>query len=351
MDRQVFGILGPLLTKDFGWSEKDYSFIVSAFTLAYAIGYSLVGRVMDVIGERKGFLLIFGVWSVAEMAHCLVNPMVYRGLPWLNAAFAGTFLGCLTPTMVSVAGFSAVRFTLGLWEGGHFPGAIKTVGQWNPKRERALATGIFNSGSNVGAITAIVAVPLIVKTLQWNWAIAFCLTGSLSLIWLVLWRRLYGRPEHHPRVSPEELAHIRSDPADPPVSIPWLSLLGYRQTWAYVLAMFLASPVWWFYINWTPKFLENNYRIPVHKMVWSLIAIYLMADLGSIGGGAFSSWLIRRGATVNLARKVAFLVLRLLRPACHSGSPRQRHEAGRVLDRGRGRGTCRLFRQSLYHRF
>ena len=136
VDRQVFGILGPRLTAEFGWSETNFSFIMSAFTLSYAVGYSLVGRIMDAIGERKGFLLVFGVWSVAEIAHCLVNPLVYRGLPWLNAAFAGTFLGSLTPALLSVAGFSLARFSLGLVEGGHFPGAIKTVGQWNPKRER-----------------------------------------------------------------------------------------------------------------------------------------------------------------------------------------------------------------------
>jgi ACS family hexuronate transporter-like MFS transporter len=308
VDRQVFGILGPRLTAEFGWSETNFSFIMSAFTLAYAVGYSLVGRIMDAIGERKGFLLVFGVWSVAEIAHCLVNPLVYRGLPWLDAAFAGTFLGSLTPALVSVAGFSLARFSLGLVEGGHFPGAIKTVGQWNPKRERALATGIFNSGSNVGAIVAIISVPLIVTTLRWNWGAAFCLTGSLSLVWVVLWWLLYRRPENHPRVSPAELAYIRSDPADPPVAIPWRSLLGYRQTWAFVFAMFLASPVWWFYIGWAPKFLVNNYEITNEKqMTWPLIAIYLMADLGSIGGGALSSWLIRRGATINVARKTAFL--------------------------------------------
>jgi len=308
VDRQVFGILGPRLTEEFGWSEKDFSFIVSAFTLAYAIGYSLAGRMMDVIGERKGFLVVFGVWSVAEIGHGLVGPLVYSGRPWLDAVFAGTFLGGLTPALVSVAGFSMVRFSLGLVEGGHFPGAVKTVGQWHPKRERALSTGIFNSGSNVGAMVAICAVPLVVTTMQWGWAAAFYLTGILSFLWLIAWLLLYDRPERNPKVSAEELAYIRSDPPDPSASIPWLSLLGYRQTWAYVLAMFMTSPVWWFYINWTPKFLKNNHGIDIREMIWPLIAVYVMADLGSIGGGAFSSWLIKRGATINVARKTAFLV-------------------------------------------
>jgi MFS transporter, ACS family, hexuronate transporter len=305
VDRQVFGLLGPVLTEKFGWSEKDFSFIVSAFTLAYAIGYSLVGRIMDVIGERKGFLIVFGVWSVAEIGHALIGPLVSSGLPWLNAVFAGTVLGGLTPAVVSVAGFSVVRLCLGLVEGGHFPGAVKTVGQWHPKRERALATGIFNSGSNVGAIVAIAVVPV---ALRWGWASAFCFTGVLSLVWLVFWVFLYDRPERLSRVSTAELAYIRSDPSDPAAKIPWLSLLRYRQTWAYVLAMFITSPVWWFYINWTPKFLANNHGIDVAQMVAPLIAVFLMADVGSIGGGALSSWLIRRGATINAARKTAFLI-------------------------------------------
>ena len=303
VDRQVLGILGPTLTDKFGWSEENFGFIVASFTLAYGIGYSLVGRMMDVIGERKGFLVVFGVWSLAELAHALIGPLVSGGLPWFNAVFAGTFLGGLTPAIVSVGGFSVVRFSLGLVEGGHFPGAVKTVGQWHPKRERALSTGIFNSGSNVGAIVAIIIVPL---TLHWGWATAFCVTGVLSLVWLVFWLLFYDRPERVSRVSAKELALIRSDPPDPAARIPWLSLLRYRQTWAFVLGTFLTSPVWWFYINWTPKFLANNHKIDIQRMVGPLIVVYLMADLGSIGGGALSSWLIRRGASINAARKTAF---------------------------------------------
>ena len=266
---------------------------------------------MDRIGERKGFALAVAVWSAAAMAHGLVSPLVYSGLPWLNAVFAGTFLGSLTPAILSVAGFSVARFALGLAEGGNFPGAIKTVGLWHPKSERAMSTGIFNSGSNVGIIVAAYAVPFIVEKMQWGWAAAFYLTGALGFVWLVFWLAMYDSPERHPRVSPAELAHIRSDPPDPPAHISWLSLLRYRQTWAYTLGMFLVSPVWWFYLYWMPKFLKNNHGIDLGQVFWPLLVVYLMADVGSIAGGGLSSWLIRRGASVNVARKTAFLVVRL----------------------------------------
>jgi MFS transporter, ACS family, hexuronate transporter len=163
VDRQVLGILGPSLTAEFGWSETNFSFIVSAFTLAYAVGYVAAGRMMDRIGERKGFAVVVGAWSLAAMAHGMIGPLVYSGLPWLSAMLGGSLLGAVTPTIASVAGFSAARVALGLAEGGCFPGAIKTVGQWHPKREGALSTGIFNSGSNMGIILAAYVVPFVVQ--------------------------------------------------------------------------------------------------------------------------------------------------------------------------------------------
>jgi MFS transporter, ACS family, hexuronate transporter len=225
--------------------------------------------------------------------------------------FAGSFLGSLTPAIVSVAGFSAVRFALGLAEGGNFPGAIKTVGLWHPKSERAMSTGIFNAGSNMGIIVAAYSVPLIVGKLGWSWPAAFYLTGALGLAWVACWFVLYDRPERHPRVSPAELAHIRSDPPDPPAEVSWLSLLRHRQTWAYTSAMFLVSPIWWFYLYWMSKYLENNFGIDIRAVFWPLLLVYLMADVGSVGGGGLSSWLIRRGASVNVARKTAFLTCAL----------------------------------------
>jgi len=311
VDRQVFGILGPTLTEEFHWSEKQYSYIVIAFTLAYAVGYVAVGRMMDRIGERKGFAVIVSVWSLAAMAHGLVGPLVYFGLPWLKATFVGTIAGSLTPAILSVAGFSAARVALGLAEGGNFPGAIKTVSVWHPKSERALSTGIFNSGSNLGIIVAAYAVPFVVVKMQWGWAAAFYLTGALGFVWVALWLAMYDIPQRHPRVSPAELAHIYSDPLDSPVTISWLSLLRYRQTWAYTLAMFLTGPVWWFYLYWLPKFLKNNHGIDLEQVFWPLLLVYLMADVGAIAGGGLSSWLIRRGTSINVARKMAFLICAL----------------------------------------
>ena len=308
VDRQVLGILAPGLESEFGWTHSNYSFIVNSFVLAYAIGYSLVGRMMDAIGERKGFITVFCIWSLTSLAHGLIGPLVYRGGPWLNAVFGGALVGILTPAILAVAGFSVVRFTLGLIEGGHFPGAVKTVGQWHPKRERALATGIFNSGSNVGAVVAAYAVPFVVVKMNWGWASAFYLTGTLGFIWVTVWWLLYDRPERHPRVSPSELDRIHSDPSDPPEPIPWLQLLRHRQTWAYTLGMLLTSPIWWFYLYWLPMFLKNKHGIDIQKVFLPLLTVYLMADVGSIGGGAFSSWLLRLGASLNVARKSAFLL-------------------------------------------
>jgi MFS transporter, ACS family, hexuronate transporter len=311
VDRQVLAILKPTLTEEFHWTSSDYSFIVSAFSLAYAFSYIGAGWLMDRIGERKGFLLVVCVWSAAAMAHGLVNPLVYSGLPWLTAVVSGTFLGGFTPAVLSVAGFSAARFALGMAEGGNFPGAIKTVGLWHPKRERALSTGIFNAGSNMGILLAAFSVPLIVGKMQWGWPAAFYMTGALGLVWLVLWWAMYDRPETHPRVSRSELDYIRSDPSDPPCKISWMSLLKHRQTWAYAFGMFMTGPVWWFYLYWTPDFLKSEHGIDLGQVFWPLLVIYLMADIGSIGGGWLSSWLIRRGASINVARKTAFLICSL----------------------------------------
>jgi MFS transporter, ACS family, hexuronate transporter len=311
VDRQVLALLKPTLTDEFHWTQSDYSFIVSAFSLAYALSYMAAGWLMDRIGERKCFLLVVSLWSVAAMAHGLVSPLVFSGMPWLNATFAGTFLGGLTPAMLSVAGFSAARFALGMAEGGNFPGAIKTVGLWHPKSERALSVGIFNAGSNMGILLAAFLVPLIVKKMGWGWPVAFYVTGALGFIWLVFWWMMYDRPENHPRVSPAELELIRSDPTDPPQKISWLSLLRHRQTWAYTLGMFMTGPVWWFYLYWTPDFLKRKHGVDLNAVFLPLLVIYLMADVGSIGGGGLSSWLIRRGYTVNVARKTAFLTCAL----------------------------------------
>jgi MFS transporter, ACS family, hexuronate transporter len=205
----------------------------------------------------------------------------------------------------------AARFTLGLAEGGNFPAAVKTVSEWFPVRERALATGIFNSGSNIGAILTPLLIPAILS-LGLGWPACFIITGSLGVFWLVAWLLLYRSPDQHPRVSPAELALIRSDPADPPVRIPWLTLLRYRPTWAFVVGMALSGPVWWFYLYWLPDFLHKRFDLDTaHKMPWPIIVVYLIADFGSVAGGWLSSALITRGFSVNAARKIAVLMCAL----------------------------------------
>ncbi|MBI3852871.1 MAG: MFS transporter [Verrucomicrobia bacterium] len=278
MDRQILGILAPLLQKEIGWSEVDYGNIVVAFQLAYALGLLVAGALIDRFGTRLGYAVALAIWSVAAMAHGLAH---------------------------SVAGFAIARFSLGLGEAGNFPAAIKTVAEWFPKRERALATGIFNSGTNFGAIIAPLTVPFI--ALNWGWQWAFVMVGAVGFLWLALWLPLYRRPEKHPRLSAAELAHIRSDPSESLEKIPWPRLLPHRQTWAFAIGKFLTDPVWWFYLYWTAKFLDKNYGISLAQVSLPLVVIYLVADVGSIGGGWLSGRLIKRGWSVNAGRKTAML--------------------------------------------
>jgi ACS family hexuronate transporter-like MFS transporter len=282
VDRQVLGILATPLQKELGWSESDYGFIATAFTGAYAVGLVVVGRLMDWLGTRKGFSLAIIFWSLAAMGH----------------AFAR-----------SAFGFGVARFALGLGEAGNFPAAIKTVAEWFPKKERAFATGIFNSGSNVGAIVAPLIVPWIAISYGWQWA--FIITGAVGFVWLAFWLALYRPPEEHPRLSKAELAYIQSDPAEPVTKIPWLRLLPHRQTWAFAAGKFLTDPVWWFFLFWLPKFLNENHGLTLTGLGIPLVIIYVAADFGSIGGGYLSSALIKRGWSVNAGRKTAMLVCAL----------------------------------------
>ena len=279
IDRQVIGILAPTLEKTIGWNEAQYGNIVMCFSIAYAIGMLLAGPVIDRLGTRVGYALALFVWSLAGAAHGLAKD---------------------------VAHFAMARFALGLGEAGNFPAAIKTVAEWFPRKERALATGIFNAGSNVGAIVAPLTVPWITFHLGWPWA--FYLTGFIGLVWLAFWIPLYHRPQEHPKISKTEFDHIMSDAAEPATKIPWLRLFPHRQTWAFVIGKFLPDAVWWFYLYWTPKFLFKNFGVDLKHVGLPLVAIYLIADVGSIGGGWLSSSLIKRGWTVNGARKIAMLI-------------------------------------------
>jgi ACS family hexuronate transporter-like MFS transporter len=282
LDRQVLAILAPTLTRELGWRETDYASIVSWFSVAYGVGLLGMGRVMDLIGVRVGLSVAVGVWSLASMAHALVT---------------------------SVAGFGVARALLGIGESGNFPAAVKTVAEWFPKRERALATGIFNAGTNVGVVLAALLVPWIALALGWRWA--FVVTGALDLVWLAAWLAFYRDPSRHPRVSQAELAWIRSDPVEPGGTVAWRSLLRRRQTWAFIVGKALTDPVWLFYLFWLPKFLEANFGVRLAGLAAPLVVIYVAADLGSVTGGWISGALIKRGWSVNLGRKTALLVAAL----------------------------------------
>jgi ACS family hexuronate transporter-like MFS transporter len=308
IDRQVIGILKPTLVAQFGWQdERVYAAIVFTFQLAYAIGLLLAGRVMDRLGTRKGFALAIVLWSVAAVGHAAADWFPGLRLPTVNLdATTGLSIVLLTG---AAAGFAMMRFALGLGEAGNFPAAIKTVAEWFPKKERALATGIFNSGTNVGALVTPLAVPWI--TLRWGWQWAFVATGVTGFVWVLWWLRVYRPPEQHPRLSAAELAYIRSDPAERITPIPWKRLIPHRQTWAFAIGKFMTDPIWWLYLFWIPDFLNRNHGLDLKSIGLPLVVIYLVADVGSIGGGWLSSSLIKRGWAVATARKTAMLVCAL----------------------------------------
>ena len=281
IDRQVLGILKPVLRTELGWDEEQYGDIVFAFQLAYALMMPLTGRLIDWLGTRLSYAVAVVVWSFAAMAHALAG---------------------------SAAQFGIARFALGVGEAANFPAAIKTITDWFPPRERALATGIFNSGSNVGAIVAPLAVPWIAVT--WGWREAFVITGALGFFWVVAWIWLYRQPRDHKNLGAGELALIESEREDEPpaTKIPYMQLLKKRQAWAFLLGKFLTDPIWWFYLYWLPGFLFDKYGLNLTQLGPPLIVIYLAADVGSVGGGWLSSTLLARGWTLNRARKTAMLV-------------------------------------------
>jgi MFS transporter, ACS family, hexuronate transporter len=301
VDRQVIGILKPTLQKEFGWTEIDYSDIVFAFQLAYAIGFLLAGRMIDRLGAKVGFAIAIVIWSLAAIAHAEA-PAFGGAAAQILALFGLAY-------SASVAGFIFARLALGLGEAGNFPASIKVVAEWFPKRERAFATGVFNAGTNVGVLVAATTVPWI--TLQWGWYWAFVATGAIGFAWLAIWWMFYDQPDGHPRLSGAELAHIKSDPSDPPVQIPWHTLLRHRQTWAFAAGKFMTDPIWWLYLFWIPDFLNRNHGIDLKTIGPPLVVIYLVADVGSVAGGWFSSTLITRGWNINAARKTAMLLCAL----------------------------------------
>ncbi len=284
IDRQIIGILKPTLSAEFGWSEQDYADIVFWFQAAYAIGLVTVGRMIDIVGVRWGYAIAVAVWSFFGMAHAAAS---------------------------SVATFALARFGLGIGEAGNFPAAIRATADWFPKKERAFATGLFNSGSNVGAIITPLLVPWLVIDLALGWQAAFLITGALGFLWLVAWFFYYRQPEESPRVSPAELAFIRSDPIEGDSKIKWRELAKHRQTWAFAIGKFMTDPIWWFFLFWLPDFFGKNYGLDLKTFGPPLVAIYLLADVGSIAGGWYSSFLIKRGWSINAGRKFAMLICAL----------------------------------------
>lgn len=302
VDRQVIGILKPTLQHEFQWSELDYANIVFAFQLAYAIGLALAGRVVDRVGTKTGYTLAIVIWSIAAIVHAEAVP--------IGTAVAPLFGALGIAASASVAGFMTARFLLGLGEAGNFPAAIKTVAEWFPKRERALATGIFNSGTNVGALITPLVVPWITLTYGWYWA--FVLTGVMGFAWLAFWVAMYAPVARHPRVSPAELSYITSDHEAPTTPVPLSAILSHRQAWAFIIGKFLTDPIWWLYLYWVPDFLSRNHGLNLTTMGLPIVIIYLVADVGSIGGGWLSSTLLARGWHTNGARKTALLTCALM---------------------------------------
>jgi ACS family hexuronate transporter-like MFS transporter len=302
IDRQVLGILKPTLQKEFGWTEIDYGWIVFAFQTAYAIGMLFVGRLMDRFGTKKGFAVSITVWSIAAVLHAWAVPIGAAAVSVL-AVFG---IVSTSTAFASVVGFMLVRFILGLGEAGNFPASIKTVAEWFPKKERALATGIFNSGTNIGALVTPLVVPWIAYT--YGWYEAFIITGVIGFIWLAFWLLMYRRPEEHPRLSKAELDYIQSDPIEKTASVPWGRLFPHRQTWAFAIGKFMTDPIWWVYLFWLPDFLQKQHGLDLKTFGLPIAVIYIIADVGSIGGGYISSKLIKMGWSINGSRKTAMLV-------------------------------------------
>jgi ACS family hexuronate transporter-like MFS transporter len=308
VDRQIIGILKPDLAKEFGWAdERIYAGIVFSFQLAYAIGMLLAGRFIDRIGLRVGFTLFIVVWSLAAAGHAIAHKLPAFSLPALVISDKVGF--AFITLSGAAAGFAVMRFLLGLGEAGNFPAAIKTVAEWFPKRERALATGIFNSGTNVGALLAPIIVPWL--TLKYGWEWSFLITGLIGFVWVAWWWVVYRTPAQHPTISKEELVYILSDPPDPEAKVKWSRLIRHRQTWAFALGKFLTDPIWWLYLFWIPDFLNRSHGLDLKTIGLPLVVIYLLADVGSVGGGWMSSRLLKIGWQPNQARKTAMLTCAL----------------------------------------
>lgn len=279
VDRQMIGVLKPTLMTDLGWTEKDFAGVIIWFQFAYAIGYIAFGKIVDSAGARIGYTIAFVIWQVAHIAHGAASTMTH---------------------------FAMARFGLGIGESGNFPAGIKAVTEWFPAKERAFAIGVFNAGSNIGAILTPLIVPLMV--VAWGWRSAFVITGLVSFVWLIAWWTMYRSPREHKRVGAAELAWIEQDPADPATPLGYGAVFTRRETWAFALGKFFIDPIWWFFLFWLPGYLFERYDLNLMTFGLPLAAIYLISDFGSVAGGWMSSRLMRAGWTANRARKLTMFI-------------------------------------------
>ncbi|MEO6355897.1 MAG: MFS transporter [Ferruginibacter sp.] len=306
LDRQVLSLLKPTLEDKFGWSNSDYANIAAVFQFTYAISLLFAGRLIDKLGTRLGYTLAIIIWSFGAIIHALAIPIgegVVAILGWVG----------IVTVPASIAGFMFSRAVLGFGESGNFPAAIKATAEYFPKKERSYATGIFNSGANVGAILAPLTVPWLAK--HWGWESAFLIIGGIGFLWMFFWLAFYQKPQQQKRLSAAELAYINSDeetsttPTQPYKKTGWLKLLGYKQTWAFTIGKFLTDGVWWFFLFWLPAYLKDQYGISSTGMMLPLAVLYSMTMVGSVGGGWFPMYFIRKGYPVYTARMKAMLVI------------------------------------------
>ncbi|NGM73784.1 MFS transporter [Sphingobacterium sp. SGL-16] len=311
LDRQVLSLLHPTLEEEFGWTKTDYANITAAFQFSYAIAMLFAGRFIDKLGTKKGFAWAIVIWSLAAILHAYAVEV---------GEFSATILGVLgiTGLSVSVIGFMVSRVLLGFGESGNFPAAIKTTAEYFPKKERALATGIFNSGSNIGAILAPLTVPWMAVT--WGWQSAFWVVGIVGFLWLIFWFIFYEKPSKQKRLSAAELEYINSDTLLPTedasgneikYNIPWYKLLSFKQTWAFAIGKFMTDGVWWFFLFWLPSFLKDQYAMTGTQIMLPLAVLYSMTMVGSIGGGWFPMYFINKGYNAYDGRMKAMLIIAL----------------------------------------
>lgn len=310
LDRQVLSLLKPSLEEQFGWTNSQYADIAAAFQFTYAIAMLFAGRVIDKLGTKKGYTWAIILWSIGAIIHALAIPIgesLISALGWIG----------LAALPVSVLGFMFSRSVLAIGEAGNFPAAIKATAEYFPKKERSFATGIFNSGANVGAILAPLSVPWIEK--HWGWQAAFLLIGAVGFLWMFFWLFYYEKPEEQKRMSAEELAYINSDHDELAVAsengkekISWFKLLGYKQTWAFTFGKFMTDGVWWFFLFWLPAYLKDQYNMTGTEIMIPLAVLYSMTMFGSIGGGYFPTYFINKGHTPYDGRMKAMLLIALI---------------------------------------